>query len=99
MPESQWQGSRKNYKQEEASCYPSRTSSPLVYTLSTLLAVLLIASSVAGLLYGQRGFYESYPASLAGLLGQDAVKLAAGLPLLLVSMWLTRRGSTRDLLL
>ena len=51
------------------------------------------------LLYGGHGLYEPYPASLAGLVGQDAITLAVGLPLLLASMWLTARGSTSGLLL
>jgi hypothetical protein len=46
--------------------------------------VLLIFSCVAGLLYGRRGLYGSYPASLAGLVGQDMVALGVVLPLLLV---------------
>ena len=62
------------------------------YTLSGLLAVVLI-SSVADLLYGGHGLYEPYPASLAGLVGQDAITPAVGLPTL-ASMWLTVRGST-----
>jgi hypothetical protein len=68
------------------------------YVLSGLLAVLLLASSVAGLLFGGRGFYDSYPVSLAGLVGQDIVTLVPGVPLLLASMWLTGRGSVGALL-
>ncbi|MBA2713691.1 MAG: hypothetical protein H0U55_09095 [Rubrobacteraceae bacterium] len=45
------------------------------------------------------GFYDSYPASLAGLVGQDAVTLALGDPVLVFSTWLTRRGSARGSLL
>jgi hypothetical protein len=71
----------------------------LAYLLSGVLTVLLVISSVAGLLYGSRGLYDSYPASLAGLVGQDAITLALGVPLLVASMWLTRRGSIRGLLL
>jgi hypothetical protein len=74
-------------------------AAPFAYALSGLLAVVLLISSVAGLLYGGHDLYEPYPASLAGLVGQDAITLAVGLPLLLASMWLTARGSTGDLLL
>jgi hypothetical protein len=77
---------------------PIKDKLTLAYALSGLLAVLLVVSSVAGLLYGSRGLYEPYPASLAGLLGQDIVTLAVGLPLLGASVWLTARGSTRGLL-
>ena len=78
---------------------PIKNKLTLAYALSGLLAVLLVISSLAGLLYGSRGLYEPYPASLAGLVGQDIVTLAVGLPLLLASVWLTMRGSTRGLLL
>jgi len=44
--------------------------------------MLLLISSVVGLLYGSRGLYGPYPASLAGLVGQDIVTLVVGLPLL-----------------
>lgn len=72
---------------------PLRNGLTLAYALSALLAILLLVASIAGLLYGSRGFYDSYPASLAGLVGQDAVTLVVGIPLLVVSMWLARRGS------
>ena len=78
---------------------PIKNKLTFAYTLSGLLAVVLLISSVAGLLYGYHGLYEPYPASLAGLVGQDAITLAVGLPLLLASMWLTVRGSTSGLLL
>jgi hypothetical protein len=66
--------------------------------LSGVLAVLLAVSSVAGLLNGSRGLYDTYPARLAGLVGQDVITLLVGLPLLFASLWLTGRGSTRGLL-
>lgn len=78
---------------------PIKNKLTFAYALSSLLAMLLIVSSVAGLLYGSRGFYDSYPASLAGLVGQDVVTLVAGIPLLLISMWLTAQGSMRGLFL
>jgi hypothetical protein len=74
-------------------------SEGLTLALSVVLAVLLLVSSVAGLLYGSRSLYDSYPAALAGLVGQDAVTLVVGIPLLVSSMWLARRGSMRGLLL
>lgn len=69
------------------------------YVLSVSVAILLVITSVAGLLFGQQGFYEPDPATLPTFLGQDAVTLMAGLPLLLGSMWAARRGSLRGLLL
>jgi hypothetical protein len=78
---------------------PVENKLTFAYALSGLLAVLLVVSSVAGLLYGSRGLYEPYPASLAGLVGRDIVTLVVGLPLLLASVWMSARGSTRGLLL
>src|SRR3712207_5855413 len=78
---------------------PVKNRLTLAHALSSLLIILLLVSSIVGLLYGGRGFYDSYPASLAGLVGQDGVTLVVGIPLLAVSTWLTRRGSTRGLLL
>jgi hypothetical protein len=78
---------------------PIKSKLTLPFALSGLLAVLLLVSSVTGLLYGGGGLYDSYPASLAGLVGQDAVTLVVGLPLLAASTWLSVRGSTRGLLI
>jgi hypothetical protein len=66
------------------------------YALSAIVAVLLLVSSVAGLLFGQRGLYD--PATAIAFLGQDAISLVIGLPLFLGSLWLARRGSVRGLL-
>ena len=78
---------------------PTRRDLTVPYALSGLLAVLLLASSVAGLLFGRRGLYDSYPASLAGMVGQDTVTLVVGVPLLIASVWLTWRGSIGALLI
>ncbi len=67
--------------------------------LSLLVALLLLLTSTAGLLYCQRGLYTPDPATLPTFLGQDAVTLAVGLPLLLAAVRLARRGSARGLLL
>jgi len=65
---------------------PIKDKPTFAYALSGLVAVLSAVSSVVGLLYGASGYYDSYPASLAGLVGQDAVTLVVGIPLLLTSM-------------
>jgi hypothetical protein len=70
----------------------------LPYALSLLVVELLVVTSVAGLLYGQQGLYTPDPATLPAFLGQDAITLALGLPLLLGSVWAARRGSVRGLL-
>jgi hypothetical protein len=63
-----------------------------------LIGVLLIVSSVAGLLYGRLGLYDPEALTLPSLLGQDAITLIFVLPLLLGSAWLARHGSVRGLL-
>ena len=61
------------------------------------VAALLSISSVSGLAYGSSSLYD-VDVMLPALLGQDAVGLIVGVPLLLVSASLARRGSTRALL-
>ena len=62
-------------------------------------ATLLFASSIAGLLYGPHGWwYDPDPATLPAFLGQDLMTLVFGLPLLLGSSFLARRGSLRGVL-
>jgi hypothetical protein len=69
------------------------------FTLSLLVAGLLVISSVAGLMYGQRGLYEPDPATLPTFLAQDVITLLFAIPLLAGSLWTARRGSVRGLLL
>jgi hypothetical protein len=71
----------------------------VAYLLSAMTAALLVVTSVAGLLFGQRGLYRPDPQTLPTFLGQDGLTLVAGLPLLVGSMWLARRGPLRGLLL
>lgn len=77
---------------------PVKGNLTFIYRLSGVLVGLLVVASLIGLRFGWSGLYDSYPATLAGLVGQDMVTLAVGLPLLLGAMWLTRRGSTAGLL-
>jgi hypothetical protein len=77
---------------------PVTGSLALPAALSALTAALLLVTSLAGLLYGQRGLYTPDPATLPAFLGQDAMTLAVALPVLLVSVGLARRGSVRGLL-
>jgi hypothetical protein len=69
-----------------------------VFALTQVIGLLLVLSSVAGLLYGWRGWYDSAAGTLPALLGQDAVTLAIAVPFLLESARRARRGSTRGLL-
>jgi hypothetical protein len=71
----------------------------IAYVVTSLVAVCLVVSSAAGLLFGQRGLYEPNPATLPAFLTQDVLSLLVAVPLLIGSMWTARRGSVRGLLL
>ncbi len=77
---------------------PVKTDLGLVYRMTWVIALLLAACSIAGLLLGRRVLYDSSAVTTITFLSQDATTLGFGLPLLLVCAWLTRRGSTRALL-
>jgi hypothetical protein len=68
------------------------------FVLSSIVAALLLISSIAGLLFGQGGLYQPNPATLPSFLTQDVITLFLAVPLLLTSLWLVRRGSVRGLL-
>lgn len=71
----------------------------LAFRLTDATATLLVGSSIAGLLYGPRGWwYDANPATLSAFLGQDIMTLIVGAPLLVGSAFLARRGSLRALL-
>src|SRR5664280_26155 len=42
-----------------------------VYRVSSALVALVTTTSILGLLFGSRGLYDAYTATLAGLVGQD----------------------------
>lgn len=66
------------------------------YVLSLIIALLMGAASVAGLLFPA----DIYPAEelLESFVPNDVVNLAIGLPILLGAMWFTRRGRLIGLL-
>ena len=67
------------------------------YTLSTVVAIVMLAQSSFGLLF--RGQYRDVEWIAATWLGNDWVTLVVALPLLSAGIVLTRRGSARGLLL
>ncbi len=77
---------------------PITRSLTFVYALSSLLAILLVVTSVAGLMFGQRGLYTPDP-PLCRRSSARALTLLLGLPLLIGSMMLARRGSLGGLVL
>ena len=77
-------------KDTRAARLPLTRDLTVAYRLSALAATLLLVTSSAGLLFGQQGLYRADSRTLPTFLGQDGITLAAGLPLLLGSMWLAR---------
>jgi hypothetical protein len=83
--------------QNQSDRLPVRQHFTLAYLLSLLAALLMIAVSLVTLL----STGQIYPAEALrlALLPNDMISLAIGLPLLLLSMWLARRGRLIGLLL
>lgn len=87
---------------------PVRRRLTFSYRASLVVAALMAVASGAGHLLGSAGLYGPNPALgvteaeagllLPGFLGQDAFNLLVGVPLLLGSLWLARRGSLVGLL-
>ena len=69
---------------------PVKGDLTLAYLLSIVIAFVMTVASIAGLLFGT-GIYPGIEAKLLPLfVGQDALNLVIGLPMLLGSMWLAR---------
>ncbi len=85
-----------NTNQERNTSLPIRRSLTLTYTLSFIIAILMAAASVTGLLYRA----VIYPTAdlLQFFVSNDVFILLIGLPILLGSMWLARRGKLIGLL-
>ena len=79
-----------NKKQECNANLPIRCNLTLIHALSFIVALLMVAASVAGLQYRT----VIYPTDelLRSFVSNDVVNLFIGLPILLGSMWLAWRG-------
>jgi hypothetical protein len=86
-----------NTDQASSPALPARHPRTLMYALSFLIAILMAAAAIIGLLYRT----VVYPADelLQSFVPTDIVLLLIGLPLLLGSMELARRGKLLGLLL
>ena len=75
---------------------PIKRNLTLAYILSPVVAFLMIAASIGGLLYPS----AIYPTdeSYQSFVTNDMINLLIGLPILLGSIWLTRRGKLIGLL-
>jgi hypothetical protein len=85
-----------NTGQERNPILPIRHDLASLYALSFIIAILMAAASVAGLLYRT----VVYPTDelLRSFVPSNAVHLLIGLPILLGSIWLTWRGKLIGLL-
>ena len=86
-----------NVSQEPNASLLTRRNLTLISALSIVIAILMAAASVIGLLYGA----VVYPADdlFESFVPNDVVNLLIGLPILLGSMWMARRGELVGLLL
>lgn len=75
---------------QESTNQPVRHDLVLVYASSIVIAILVTAASIAGLLFPD----TVYPSDdlRQSFLPNDVSNLAIGLPMLLLSLWLSRRG-------
>jgi len=85
-----------NTNRERNASLPIRRNLTLIYALSFIIAILMGAASVAGLMY--RTIFYRTDELLRTFVPNDVVNLFIGLPILLGSMWLARRGKLIGLL-
>lgn len=85
-----------NTNQKDTANLPIRCNLTLAYAISLVIAALMAIASVAGLLY-QTIIYPT-DELLQSFVTNDVVNLFIGLPILLGSMWLARRGKLIGLL-
>jgi hypothetical protein len=86
-----------NVSQERNTSLPIRRNLTLIYLLSVIIAILMAAVSITGLLF--RAIIYPTDDLLQSFVPTDVVNLLIGLPILLGSMWLARRGKLIGLLL
>jgi len=86
-----------NTNHERNTSLPTRRNLTLIYALSSIIAILMAAASVTGLLH--RAVIYPTDDLLQSFVSNDVVNLLIGLPILLGSMWLARRGKLIGLLL
>ena len=85
-----------NIDQARNASMPIKHNLTLIYVLSFIIAILMAVASISGLLY-QTIVYPTEEL-LQSFLTNDVANLLIGLPMLLASMWLTRRGKLIGLL-
>ena len=86
-----------NTNKSDTADLPIRHNLTFAYAISLVIAILMAMASVAGLMY-QNIVYPNDDL-VRSFVPNDVVNLIIGLPILLGSMWLVRRGTLSGLLL
>lgn len=87
---------RKNSLKLPSSLLPITRSLRLEYAISIVIAIIVVVVSTVGIMY--RSVIYPTEKLFVGFVSTDLLNLVVGLPILLVSMWLTRRGKLYGLL-
>ncbi len=82
-----------------SSAFPIKRDLTLAFVASIAVALMMTVASVAGLIAGSTIYAAIDPKLFPLFVGQDALNLIVGLPILIGSIWLARRGSVIGLLL
>ena len=85
-----------NKNQEDTARLPVTRDLTLAYALSLVVALVMTVASIGGLLF--RAVIYPTDALLLSFIPNDVLNLVVGLPILLGSMWLARRGKLIGLL-
>lgn len=83
---------------EESYSLPVSGSLVIARWASLVAGVALFTAAVIGMQYGEQGLYQSDALRLPQVYGQDLVALVIALPLMMLAVWRTGRGSPRGLL-
>ncbi|MFQ5864756.1 MAG: hypothetical protein ACE5IW_05950 [bacterium] len=85
-----------NYTKFPSNLLPITRSLTLAYVTSIIVAMIMTLASAVGILY-RSVIYPTEELSV-GFVSTDVLNLVVGLPILLGSMWLTRRGKLTGLI-
>ena len=75
---------------------PIKHGLTIEYVISIIVSIIMVITSIVGILYSSV-IYQTEKLSI-GYISSDLLNLTVGLPVLLVSMWLTRKGKLAGLL-
>ena len=85
-----------NHTKFPSALLPIRRSLTLPYAISVIVAIIMAATSTAGIMF--RNVIYPTEKLAVGFVSTDLLNLFVGLPILLVSMWLSQKGKLIGLL-